>query len=487
MLSSLFGNSLHRIKERIGQIQSATTGEQLRKLLWFIAAIVVWGAIMLLPLSAELGLEGQQALALVAAACVLFASEAIPLPAIGLFIPVYQVVVGGMDTELVTGWMMSNALLFLMGTLMLVAALTSRGLDKLIALFILTRVGTNVYAVVFGIIAVSALLAGFMSDAAAALMLAPVLGMISIIKDSHHSAIPNLTKLLIFSVGFGAIIGSPYTPAGGARNVIMLDYMQQLAGLDISFYEWIIYMAPFTVVMVGVLTVLLPMVFPPEIKDLRTSVEALRMEVEERPFGLDQMIILAVFLTTIILWLTTGDLYGIGIIAIGAAVVLLVAGAVDWRDYQRDVDWGVLMIYIGAISLGGYTAETGAAAWVADSFLALTQDIGLEGGNLLVMVISGLITAMTSTMSAGATTSVMGPIVIEIATQTGIPVIILGLATALASSFGFMLIVSTPGNAIIYASGYLSASDFIKVGLAAMICSFLVFFVMLFVYWPLLV
>ncbi|MES3629683.1 MAG: DASS family sodium-coupled anion symporter [Longimonas sp.] len=476
------------IKERATRLFKVLSEdkEASRRLLWFVISIAVWSGLMLMPTPEALGIQGQRAVALLAAVCIMFATEAIPLPAIGLLIPVYQVMIGGMSTDLVTGWMMSNALLFLMGTLMLVAALSSRGLDKIIALYILTSVGTSVYAVVFGIVAVSALLAGFMSDAAAALMLAPVLGMISIVRDSHDGPVTNLTKLLIFAVGFGAIVGSPYTPAGGARNVIMIDYMQQLADLDIGFAEWTLYMMPFTIIMVGVLTVLLPVIFPPEVEDLRTAVESLRTEVQERPFGLDQAVILVVFAITIVLWLTIGGQFGIGIIAVGAAAVLLVLGVVEWRNYQSDVDWGVLMIYIGAISLGGYTAETGAATWIANSFLDTVRDLGLGEGNLLVMVISFLITGMTSAMSAGATSSVMGPIVLEIGAQAAIPSIVVGLTTALASSFGFMLIVSTPGNAIIYASGYLSASDFIKAGLWAMLSAFAVFLMMLLFYWPLL-
>lgn len=464
----------------------ATDRDTARDLLWIFVSLGLWALIMSRPTPPELGTQGHQAVALLLPVSLLFATEAISLPAIGLLIPVYQVTVSGFDTELVTGWMMSNALLFLMGTLMLVAAISSRGLDKLIALFILSRVGTSIYSVVFGIVGVSAMLAGFMSDAAAALMLAPVLGMISIIEDRREGEVPNLTKLLIFAVGFGTIVGSPYTPAGGARNVIMMDYMQQLAGLNVSFARWTLYMLPYTVIMVGVLTFLLPTIFPPEVPDLRGAVESLRMEVQERPFGINQWIILTVFGATIVLWLTVGDLYGIGVIAVGSAALLLVVGAVEWHHYQRDVDWGVLMIYVGAISLGGYMAETGAATWIADSFVSVIRELGISEGNLLVMIVSALITGMTSAMSAGATASVMGPIVLEIATQTGIPAMVLGLATALASSFGFVLIVATPGNAIIYASGYLSSSDFIKAGVWAMLFAFLVFFVMLTAYWPLL-
>lgn len=464
----------------------ATDRDTARDLLWIFVSLGLWALIMSRPTPPELGTQGHQAVALLLPVSLLFATEAISLPAIGLLIPVYQVTVSGFDAEVVTGWMMSNALLFLMGTLMLVAAISSRGLDKLIALFILSRAGTSIYSVVFGIVVVSAMLAGFMSDAAAALMLAPVLGMINIVEDTHEGDIPNLTKLLIFAVGFGTIVGSPYTPAGGARNVIMMDYMQQLAGLNVSFAGWTLYMLPYTVVMVGVLTFLLPAVFPPEVTDLRDAVESLQMEVQERPFGINQWIILTVFAATIVLWLTVGDLYGIGVIAVGAAAFLLAVGAVEWHHYQREVDWGVLMIYVGAISLGGYMAETGAASWIADSFVSVVTDIGVSEGNPLVIIISILITGMTSAMSAGATASVMGPIVLEIATQTGIPTMVLGLATALASSFGFMLIVATPGNAIIYSSGYLSSSDFIKAGVWAMLCAFLVFFVMLTAYWPLL-
>lgn len=457
-----------------------------KKWRWLLLSLAVWAGIMLAPTPEALGTQGQQAVALLAAVSILFATEAIPLPAIGLLIPVYQVTVSGLSIDLVSGWMMSNALLFLMGTLMLVAALASRGLDKTIALFILSYVGTSVYAVVFGIVAVSALLAGFMSDAAAALMLAPVLGIVSIVRDSHHEPTPNLTKLLIFAVGFGAIVGSPYTPAGGARNVIMMDYLQQLANIDVTFLQWTVYMFPFTVVMVGVLTVLLPRIFPPEVTDLSTAVESLRVEVQERPFGIGQLLVLVVFGVTIVLWLTVGDLFGIGIIAVGAAALLLVLGAVEWQDYQQDVDWGVLMIYIGAISLGGYTAETGAALWVAESFLELAQGVGIEDGNILVITISLLVTLLTSAMSAGATASVMGPIVLEIGAQANIPAMVIGLATAMASSFGFMLVVSTPGNAIIYASGFLEAKDFLKAGFWAMLCAIAVFLVILLFYWPML-
>lgn len=447
-------------------------------------AVAAWAGVVLLPAPDALGREGQLAVALLVAVVILFASEGISLPAIGLLIPVYQVVVGGIAVETVTDWMMSNALLFLLGTLMLVAAISARGLDKLIAIFVLTRVGAHAHAVVFGIVLVSALLTGFMSDAAAALLVAPVLGVLAILREVSSRALPNLTKLLIFAVGYGSIVGSPYTPAGGARNVIIMDYLAEISGVEISFVRWCLYTMPYTLVMIVLLSLVLPRLFPPEVDDLTPAIDSLREEVRERPVDLGQWVTLAVFAVTLVLWMTVGRLFGIGIVAVGAAALLLALGVVEWRNYHDDVDWGVLMIYMGAISLGGYAAETGAATWIASSFLTWSEWLGIQGGVPLVGLVALLTAGMTSTMSAGATVSVLGPIVLELSTSTGVPPVMMGLATAMAASFGFMLIVSTPSNAIIYATGHLRARDFLVAGSVTMLLSFVVFFMLLIFYWP---
>ncbi|MGM0381492.1 MAG: SLC13 family permease [bacterium] len=482
---SRFVDSLKAIYRHF--VHRGLQSDLLKKILSIFLAGAVWTAIMLVPSPEGLTLEGQQAIALLGSVLVLFATEAISLPAIGLLIPVYQVTVTGIPVETVTNWMMSNALLFLMGNLMLAAAITSIGLDKRIALIMLSFVGANVYSIVFGLVSMSAFLAGFMSNAAAALMLAPVMSMLSILKDSTDKKLPGLSKLLIFAVGFGATAGSPYTPAGGARNVIMMDYLAQITNIQVSFLDWFIYTIPYTIVMIPLLTFVLPKIFPPEITDLSAAIENLAAEVRERPLNLPQIATLIVFLITLVLWVRVGDLFGIGIIAVGSAAFLLVLSVVEWRDYQENVDWGVLIIYLGAISLGGYTAETGAARWAATAFLESYQKLGIGADVFLISTVSVLTTAMTSLMSAGAATSVLGPIILEIAVGSQIAPLIMGLAVALASSFGFILIVSTPVNAIIYSSGYLSIKDFIKAGTVCTLVAFAVFLGLVLFYWPMLI
>ncbi len=90
-------------------------------------------------------------------------------------------------------------------------------------------------------------------------------------------------------------------------------------------------------------------------------------------------------------------------------------------------------------------------------------------------------------MGAGPAIAVMGPIVLTMAKQSGDSIIPIGLATAIASSFSFFLVVGSPVNIIIYGSGFLKPSDFPKMGaLMAVACMVIVIGFMVGLYWPLI-
>jgi di/tricarboxylate transporter len=61
-----------------------------------------------------------------------------------------------------------------------------------------------------------------------------------------------------------------------------------------------------------------------------------------------------------------------------------------------------------------------------------------------------------------------------------------GPATSCASSFAYLLIIGTPPNAIVYASGYLEAKDFLRVGIPALVFAFLLLLFLTTVYSPLI-
>ncbi|PKN43429.1 MAG: sodium:sulfate symporter, partial [Deltaproteobacteria bacterium HGW-Deltaproteobacteria-20] len=60
----------------------------------------------------------------------------------------------------------------------------------------------------------------------------------------------------------------------------------------------------------------------------------------------------------------------------------------------------------------------------------------------------------------------------------------MGLTTACSASFAYLLIIGTPPNAIVYASGYLQPKDFLRVGIPCFVVAFLLLMVLNLLVWP---
>ena len=210
-----------------------------------------------------------------------------------------------------------------------------------------------------------------------------------------------------------------------------------------------------------------------------------------------QIIAVVVFALMLFGWITennliaslTGVRLGIGVIAVAGAVAYLLTGVVNWRDYQEKVDWGVVWLYAGAIIFGRTLDQTGAAYWMARSIVEGLATVGLESGTVLLGA-GGLVTAlMTNLMADGPAAASVGPIALNMAAvanpgTTLIP--FMGLVTACASSMAYLLIIGTPPNAIVYASGYLEAKDFLRAGIICFVAAFVVLLLLSIFYWPLL-
>ncbi len=170
------------------------------------------------------------------------------------------------------------------------------------------------------------------------------------------------------------------------------------------------------------------------------------------------------FFAVLLGWIFQSGEFGMGTIAVAGACLFLIAGLVRWEDINSGVNWGVVLLYAAAISLGVQMKETGAAQWLAEHFLSLMIPIGADHGVGLWAAISVLTTSVTNTMSNGAAVAVLGPIVLNVASVAGENPIVLGFITAISSAFAYLTVVGTPACTIVYASGYLKASDFFKVG-----------------------
>ena len=440
------------------------------------------------------------AVALVAFVIVCFVTEAIPLPGVAFCIGLILVFTGSVSREDIAQLFWSDAVWFIMGSLMFAAAFVKTGVDKRIGLLLFKRLAKPKVLWITGImILVIAPAASFVSDHALAAMFLPIA--VALYNNSLNGDVPHdpeLAKMLVICIAMATNIGGFGTPSGGARNIIMMTYMEDMFGMSMGYGEWIIYAFPFVLIMMPILWLLLNWRFKPQIKDLGPALDTLRSDISRMgPWSRQQVIAVAIFLVMLAAWITesnlllqlTGIRLGIGVLALAGAVAYLLTGVVNWKDYQTRVDWGVVWLYAGAIAFGRVLDQTGAAYWIARSLIEGMATIGLAGANAL-LVVGGLVTTgMTNLMADGPAASAVGPITLSMAGlqapgTTLVPY--MGLITSCASSFAYLLIIGTPPNAIVYASGLLDARDFLRVGIPCLILAFALMIFMALVYWPLL-
>jgi sodium-dependent dicarboxylate transporter 2/3/5 len=157
-----------------------------------------------------------------------------------------------------------------------------------------------------------------------------------------------------------------------------------------------------------------------------------------------------------------------GVVAIVAAALLFLLPlnwrerkfTLNWNEAVR-IDWGTIVLFGTGIALGGLLSTTGLAEVVGDSLADALGVSSLLSITLLAVVIAVIISETTSNT---ASATIVVPIVIPIAQSAGVDPVIPALAAVFGASYGFMLPVSTPPNAIVYGSGMIPITKMIRSG-----------------------
>ena len=84
---------------------------------------------------------------------------------------------------------------------------------------------------------------------------------------------------------------------------------------------------------------------------------------------------IVIFIFILIGWISISDVIGMGTVAIAGTALFLIVGLIKWEEINTGVNWGVVLLYAAAISLGLQMKETGAAQWVAQAFLEILSPL----------------------------------------------------------------------------------------------------------------
>ena len=450
---------------------------------WLIIATTFGFFLYIIPTPQGLSINGYHTLIIVAVALILIVFEPVPLPAVAFFILFMQVIITDATPNEVASSFMSDAVFFIMGSLMLAVAIVKQGLDKRLALGIIRMTGNKTWRIVAGFTAISAILSSFIGEHTVAAMMMPV-GLTLIRNTSKDpSKIIKLSSILLFSIAYGATRGSVGTPSGGGRNVIMLEYWSDFGIGHISYLTWMKYAYPMVILQIPFTVLILWWTFTPEKKTIDTGVRKLVIQVAKsgKMTG-KQILSIFLFVLVFIGWIFFGEKIGLGFVALIGVFLYLIFGLVEWSDLNRSTNWGVILLFGATISIGLAMKKTGAAEWLAMGALntlnSFFHNIDYSRAGIAV-ILTGV---LSNILSSSATIAVVGPIVLNLG---GDPVL-LGFATAIASAFGYFTVVASPACMIIYSSGMVKTKDFLRAGWKMGIMSVFMLFLVSFFWWPLL-
>jgi sodium-dependent dicarboxylate transporter 2/3/5 len=221
------------------------------------------------------------------------------------------------------------------------------------------------------------------------------------------------------------------------------------------------YAYPMLLVEIPLAAIILWFTFKPERKILDSAVRKLKIQVAKSgSIKGSEVLAIVIFVAVFLGWVFLSPILGLGIIALIGVVLYLIFGLIKWEDLNKNTNWGVIILFGAAISIGVQMKETGAALWVAEQAISGLELITPNVDSLRWFVAVFLTGILTNLLSNAATVAVIGPIVLNM----GGDAVILGFSTVIASAFAYLTIVASPTCMIIHSSGLVKSRDYLKAG-----------------------
>ena len=408
----------------------------------------------------------------------LFIFEPIPLEITAILIGVLLVMIGAADVKTAWATYMHPVVLFIMCCLIFAIALDKAGITKRLGYAIARRAGDSVIRFTFLLAVGLGYASAVMHDAAACAIGIAV--MLPLMRAAGIKPNTNTAKFMMLSVPFACSCGGMGTLVGGGRCMVAAAFLKEFTGIEINFFDWLVYAGPAALVTVPAAVGIVYLVFRPD-----PSFKLPRMDEDLGPWtSLEKRTVLIIALG-FVCWLTKG-MHGFDYSITGmiAVALLILANVLKWEDIHTHLEWGTaLFIFGGGLSLGLAMDYSGAARYFANLFFPLVKG----GGWLLLFVGVGVFGALvTNAMANVAAAALILPIVLPLAKLEGVDPRVMSLCLGMATSFALLLVIGCPPNAIAYSYRQFKSFDLTKAGLVATPCLLILLIGVAYVWWGLL-
>lgn len=474
--------------------------------LWVAIAVLLLIAFM--PALPGLPQAGQMMLAVLAFAVILWMTEALDYAVSAVVIGALMIVllaISPVPGKEAAGAMMgtraalpyalggfsNSAVVLVAAACFIAAAMTATQLDKRIALQVLSYVPARANHVAMGAILVGFLLSFIVPSATArvACLMPIMLGFLSAFGAQRRS---KFAALVVITAAQTASVWNIGIKTAAAQNMVAIGFIEKQFGQTITWGQWFVAGAPYSVVLTIALYFVMTRMLKPEMDHIAGGREAIRRQLAELgPMTANQWKLLGITLVLLGFWATEGVLHDVDtttstIVAI-ALMLLPRLGVMGWKESQRGFPWGTVLLFAVGIAMGAALLKTEAAPWLAR---LIVDSLGLANATafaIFMLLALFLIVIHLGFASATGLASTMIPIIISVmqAVQTpGINPIGMTMLLQFVVSIGFILPVNSPQGMLAYGTDTFDIKDYVRTGLVLTAVAIALLVVFALTYWP---
>uniref|UniRef100_A0A3B4ADU1 Uncharacterized protein n=1 Tax=Periophthalmus magnuspinnatus TaxID=409849 RepID=A0A3B4ADU1_9GOBI len=477
--------------------------------------VTVMTPLVLLPLPLVIRTKEAECAFVLLVMALLWVTEAMPL-AITAMLPAFLFPLFGiMKSSQVASVYFKDFHFLLIGVICLATSIEKWGLHRRIALRLVTLVGVNPAWLMLGFMTGCAFLSMWVHNTSAVAMVMPIVEAVlqqilktSTERDSGGEDNPNLQldvqesltkffpsikcifasvnifpshfivlqakaghkvdhmlcKAICLSIAYSSNIGGISTLLGTSPNLIFSEYLHQMYPEcnSVNFGNWLLLCLPISVIMLLLTWAWLYWLFiGSDFSFLwkcggqqSEKEKAARNVLEEEyktlgPMSPQEIFTTIIFISMVLLWFTRDPGFIPG-----------------WEnlhhgEFQASMPWTVALLVGGGFALAEGTKESGLSTWVAE----LLTPLGDLPVLATITVACIIVTSLTEVASNAATITIFLPILSPLAEAIHVNPLYVMIPATLCTSFSFLLPVSNPPNAVVFAYGHLHVKDMVKAGL----------------------
>lgn len=464
---------------------------------------VIFLILYFVPLG-DISPEAQRLAAIMGLTICWWVTEAIPIPVTAILAPTLGIILKVASPRDAYAPFADPIVFLFIGSFIIAEAIMIHRLDRRIAYAMLSlrRVGDSPGRILLVVGIVTCFISLWVSNTATTAMMLPIcMGILRAVREGPSPG--TVTRRVGY--GTGLMLIATYsssiavaTPMGSPPNMICIGMVRELANYNIGFVEWMFATAPMMIAMFIVMHYQMGVLFPAGVRRFTGVQSYVRRKARELgTWTPGQRNTLVVFCIAVALWTVPGIVlaatregtafhsffyefdqrvdYKVVAVITSALLFLIPTNwkrrefTITWDQAVR-IEWGTILLFGGGLSLGKMMFDTGLAEALGTGVASFSGADTLWGITAVAIIV-GII--MSEAASNTASSSMVIPVMIAIAHAAGVSPIPPALGAAMGASYGFMLPVSTPPNAIVYSSGLVPITQMVRAGVVFDIIGFL--------------